>query len=76
VLEFFRFHSAGHVGKKGLYPSAVLFRELSLEQKDRLLKRTQRWPDALAKQVAKTARPEWYRNDLQAGSLDFKVGRT
>ena len=54
--EFFRLHSAGYVGKKGPYPFAVLFRELPAEQKDKLIERAQRWPDALAKQVAKTAR--------------------
>ena len=56
VQEFFRLHSAGYVGKKGPYPFAVLFRELPAEQKDKLIERAQRWPDALAKQVAKTAR--------------------
>jgi len=56
VQEFFRLHSAGYVGKKGPYPFAVLFRELPAEQKDKLIERAQRWPDALAKQVAKTVR--------------------
>jgi hypothetical protein len=56
VQEFFRLHSAGYVGKKDPYPFAVLFRELPVEQKDKLIERAQRWPDALAKQVAKTAR--------------------
>ena len=56
VQEFFRLHSAGYVGKKGPYPFAVLFRELPAEQKDNLIERAQRWPDALAKQIAKTAR--------------------
>jgi len=56
VQEFFRLHSAGYVGKKGPYPFAALFRELPAEQKDKLIERAQRWPDALAKQVAKTAR--------------------
>ena len=56
VQEFFRLHSAGYVGKKGPYPFAVLFRELPAEQKDKLIERAQRWPDALAKQVAETAR--------------------
>jgi hypothetical protein len=56
VQEFFRLHSAGYFGKKGPYPFAVLFRELPAEQKDNLIERAQRWPDALAKQVAKTAR--------------------
>lgn len=68
VLEFFRLHSAAYVGKKGPYPFAVLFRELPAEQKDKLIEGAQRWPNKLRRQ------PEWYRNDLQAGPLDSKVG--
>jgi hypothetical protein len=66
--SFLRFHSARDVGKKGLYPFAVLFRELSTEQKANLVERAHTWPDALRTQ------PEWYRNDLQADPLDSKVG--
>ena len=33
AFEFFRFHSAGCLGRKSLYPFAILFRELSAEQK-------------------------------------------
>ena len=36
--------------------SLFLFRELSAEQKDKLLERAQSWPEPLAKQVARTAR--------------------
>jgi hypothetical protein len=55
-LRVLPFHSAGCLGRKSLYPFAILFRELPAEQKDKLIERAQRWPDALAKQVAKTAR--------------------
>ena len=72
VQEFFRLHSAGYVGKKGPYPFAVLFRELPTEQKDKLIEEPSagrtHWPNKLRRQ------PEWYRNDLQAGPLDSKVG--
>ena len=33
AFEFFRFHSTGCLGRKSLYPFAILFRELSAEQK-------------------------------------------
>jgi hypothetical protein len=56
VQEFFRLHSAAYVGKKGPYPFVVSFRELPAEQKDKFIERAQRWPDALAEQIAKTAR--------------------
>jgi hypothetical protein len=55
ALEFFRFHSVGCVGRKSLYPLAVLLRELSAEQKCKLLERAERWPEPLAKQVARAA---------------------
>jgi hypothetical protein len=55
AFEFFRFHSAGCLGRKSLYPFAILFRELSAEQKAKLLKRAQHWQEPLAKQVAKVA---------------------
>lgn len=56
AFEFFRFHSAGCLGRKSLYPFSILFRELSPEQKSRLLKRAQHWPEPMAKQVARAAR--------------------
>jgi hypothetical protein len=49
------YHSAGCLGRKSLYPFAILFRELSAEQKAKLLERAQHWPEPLAKQVAKVA---------------------
>ena len=55
AFEFFRFHSVGCLGRKSLYPFAILFRELSAEQKAKLLERAQHWPEPLAKQVAKVA---------------------
>ena len=55
AFEFFRFHSAGCLGRKSLYPFAILFRELSAEQKAKLIERAQHRPEPLAKQVAKVA---------------------
>ena len=55
AFEFFRFHSTGCLGRKSLYPFAILFRELSAEQKGKLFERAQHWPEPLAKQVAKAA---------------------
>jgi hypothetical protein len=40
----------------GNHSFAILFRELSAEQKGKLLERAQGWPEPLAKQVARTAR--------------------
>jgi hypothetical protein len=40
---------------RSLYPFSILFRELSAEQKGKLLERAQRWPEPLAKQLAKAA---------------------
>src|ERR1700738_3384788 len=56
AFEFFRFHSAGCLGSKSLYPLAILVRELSAEQKGKLLERAQGWPEPLAKRVARKAR--------------------
>ena len=67
ALEFFRFHSAGCVGRKSLYPFAILLRELSAEQKCKLLERAERWPEPLAKQVARAARAVAERFRSQAG---------
>jgi hypothetical protein len=39
--------------RRRVYPFAILFRELSAEQKGKLLERAQHWPEPLAKQVAK-----------------------
>jgi hypothetical protein len=55
-LRVLPFHSAGCLGRKSLYPFAILFRELSAEQKGKLLERAQHWPEPLAKQVARAAR--------------------
>ena len=51
-LQFFRFR-AGCVGQTDLYPFAILFRELPVERHDELIRRSLRWPDPLADQVAR-----------------------
>ena len=44
-------HCPGSVGQRDLYPFAILFRELSVEHNEELIRRAMRWPDPLAEQV-------------------------
>ena len=52
-LQFFRFRGPRCVGQRDLYPFAILFRELPVERHEELIRRTMRWPDPLADQVAR-----------------------
>jgi len=56
-LQFYRFRGPRCVGRRDLYPFAILFRELPAERHEELIRRAMRWPDPLAEQVARVVRP-------------------
>ena len=52
-LQFFRFRGPRCVGQRNLYPFAILFRELPVDRREKLIRRAMLWPDPLADQIVR-----------------------